>query len=131
LAGLVMYLLVRRGQDLVARLGFFAVGACLVAAVLLLGHAQQLIWVFCGFLLWELSFNATVAAFQGELAKRHPAFVGQWVNVPVFLGSALGPLAHGFLLASGLGVVFTGWIVMGALGPALWVRWSSGEAHKR
>lgn len=124
----LLYLLVRNGHDLVARLGFFLVGGVLIAAVLLLGHARHVAWVIVGFVFWELSFNATVAAFQGELAKWHPTFVGMWASVPIFLGAAAGPFLHGHLLVRGWSGAFLLFAVMSALGPALWVR---GATNRR
>lgn len=118
----LLYALVRHGHDLVARFGFVVMGCVLIVALLLLSQVRQVAFVFVGFVLWELSFNAIVAAFQGELAKRHPTFVGMWASVPIFLGAAAGPFLHGHLLAQGWETAFLGFALMSALGPALWAR---------
>ncbi|MBW8468319.1 MAG: hypothetical protein K0M67_08670, partial [Thiobacillus sp.] len=123
---LVMYALIRKGNDLVSKLGFVSVACALIAAVLLLGQAKHVTLVVIGFVLWELCFNALVAAFQGELAKRHQTFVGMWASVPVFLGAAAGPAMHGWLLERGWGAAFLLLAVLSALGPVLWVGMSTG-----
>lgn len=124
---LVMYALIRRGHDLVSKFGFVSVACVLIAAVLLLGQAKHVTLVIMGFVLWELCFNALVAAFQGELAKRHETFVGMWASIPVFLGAAAGPAIHGWLLARGWGAAFLLLTVLSALGPVFWVGVSTGR----
>lgn len=124
---LIMYFLVRNGLDLVSKLGFASVGFALLAGVLLLGRAQHLLLVGLGFVLWETCFNLLVAAFQGELAKKHPIIVGMWISVPVFLGAATGPVVHGWMRGGGSGFVFMLLAALSALGPAVWARASRGR----
>ncbi|GAA6143874.1 hypothetical protein NBRC116584_36930 [Hydrogenophaga sp. 5NK40-0174] len=121
LVGFIVMVWVKRGRDLVRLLGFGKTGLLAGGAVFLISSSGHWWVILLALAIWELSFNSLVAAFLGEMAKLNPLFVGMWSSIPVFLGSAVGPILHGWLISGSLAFGFVVFAIATPLLPAVWV----------
>jgi hypothetical protein len=96
------------------------VGAMLALSVLVASSTEDLPVFIVAFLGFELAFNTLAAAALGSVATALPTLGRSWLTATILIGAAVGPPAHGAVLASTAPDYFVAGAMMSALLPGVW-----------
>jgi MFS family permease len=100
--------------------GFLLPGSVLITGILAAVSATEIVWFFCGLLLWEIGFNVLSARLQTRAVHINPLQSGSWITAAIFLGAATGPAIQGHATAHGLDGAFIVFAIGCALLPFCW-----------